>query len=169
MNRTNEDAKLIIESVKPLQERGVVMPCPRCGRNTMNSKLVMNALSRYATLAGQKIYSIEYYEEVEKLIVDCMKVLKTGSDTAVTFESYEGYETIDLCRIFVDAGNTCNYVTASALLSERMEADTRFHLWMAAMIGFAFTHTGWASHTVSARRAEYGLHEAERVHQEILR
>lgn len=46
--RTNDDAKLIIESMKTLQERGVVMPCPRCGRNTMNSKLVMNALSRYA-------------------------------------------------------------------------------------------------------------------------
>lgn len=64
----------------------------------------------FGTLEGQKIYSVEYYEEVEKLIADCMKVLKTGSDAAVTFESYEGYETIELCRIFVDAGNTCNYV-----------------------------------------------------------
>ena len=63
----------------------------------------------FGTLAGRKIYSTEYFEEVEKLIADCMKVLKTGC-ASVTFEAYGGFETIELSRIFVDGGNKCNYI-----------------------------------------------------------
>lgn len=44
----NEMAKRLVESLKPRQLAGEVFPCPRCGRNTMRERPVLNALSRYA-------------------------------------------------------------------------------------------------------------------------
>ena len=44
----NQEAKELIESLMPLQERGAHFPCPRCGYDRMNEKPVRNALSRYA-------------------------------------------------------------------------------------------------------------------------
>jgi len=46
--KTVEEAKLLIEGLMPLQERGEKFPCPRCGYDRMNEKLVRNALSRHA-------------------------------------------------------------------------------------------------------------------------
>ncbi len=49
--RTIEQAKELVESLRPLQEDptdGYVFPCPRCGHNRMDAKPVRNALSRYA-------------------------------------------------------------------------------------------------------------------------
>lgn len=46
----NNQAKAMIESLMPLQERGEHFPCPRCGYDRMNEKPVRNALSRYARI-----------------------------------------------------------------------------------------------------------------------
>lgn len=46
--RNAKEAKSLIESLMPLQEKGVKFPCPRCGRDRMDPKPVRNALSRYA-------------------------------------------------------------------------------------------------------------------------
>ena len=46
--KTSEEAKLLIEGLMPLQERGEKFPCPRCGYDRMNEKPVRNALSRHA-------------------------------------------------------------------------------------------------------------------------
>ncbi|WP_101698690.1 hypothetical protein [Clostridium minihomine] len=49
--RTIEEAKALIESLRPLQEEpadGYIFPCPRCGHSRMDEKPVRNALSRYA-------------------------------------------------------------------------------------------------------------------------
>ena len=42
------DAKIIIDQVADIQRSGKKTLCPRCGRDSMNEKLVRNALSRYA-------------------------------------------------------------------------------------------------------------------------
>lgn len=47
---TPEEAREVIERLMPLQERGVVMPCPRCGEDKMLEKASMNALSRHANV-----------------------------------------------------------------------------------------------------------------------
>ena len=46
--KTIEEAKTLIESLMPMQERGERVPCPRCGYNRMNENPVRNALSRRA-------------------------------------------------------------------------------------------------------------------------
>lgn len=49
--RTIEQAKELVESLRPLQEEpadGYIFPCPRCGYSRMDKKPVRNALSRYA-------------------------------------------------------------------------------------------------------------------------
>ena len=46
--KTIEEAKTLIESLMPMQERGERFPCPRCGYNRMNENPVRNALSRHA-------------------------------------------------------------------------------------------------------------------------
>ena len=46
--KTEAEAKDMIESLKPLQERGFCFPCPRCGHDRMDTKPVRNALSRHA-------------------------------------------------------------------------------------------------------------------------
>lgn len=53
----------------------------------------------YGKLEGQKIYSIEYFEEVERLINDALKILKTGNEAEVTFEHFDNWTTC-LSRIF---------------------------------------------------------------------
>lgn len=53
----------------------------------------------YGKLEGQKCYSIEYFEEVERLINDALKVLKTGNEAEVTFEHFANWTTC-LSRIF---------------------------------------------------------------------
>ena len=46
--KTIDEAKELIESLMPMQERGERFPCPRCGYNRMNENPVRNALSRRA-------------------------------------------------------------------------------------------------------------------------
>lgn len=53
----------------------------------------------YGKLEGQKIYSIECFEEVERLINDALKVLKTGNEAEVTFEHFANWTTC-LSRIY---------------------------------------------------------------------
>lgn len=48
--KTIDEAKALIESLMPMQERGERFPCPRCGHDSMNEKPVRNALSRYANV-----------------------------------------------------------------------------------------------------------------------
>ena len=51
MARTIEQAKELIESLRPMQENptdGYIFPCPRCGHDRMNPVAVRNALSRRA-------------------------------------------------------------------------------------------------------------------------
>jgi Uncharacterized Zn ribbon-containing protein len=45
MEMTNEKAKKILEVQRRRQEKGHILPCPRCGHE-MNPDLTMNALSR---------------------------------------------------------------------------------------------------------------------------
>ena len=46
--KTIEEARILIEKLRPMQEEGCHFPCPRCGHYRMNDKPVRNALSRYA-------------------------------------------------------------------------------------------------------------------------
>ncbi len=51
MQKTTEEAKLLIESLLTLQENptdGYVFPCPRCGHDRMDQRPIRNALSRRA-------------------------------------------------------------------------------------------------------------------------
>ena len=65
----------------------------------MSYEFKASASGFFGTLSGQRLYSVEYYEQVEKLINDCMKVLKTGHDGAtVTFEHFDNSVT-ELARI----------------------------------------------------------------------
>lgn len=44
-------ARIEIEKLLPLQQKGEKFPCPRCGHDRMHSdSVVLNALSRYATV-----------------------------------------------------------------------------------------------------------------------
>lgn len=43
-----KNAKKIVEDIKPMQLKGVNLPCPRCGCDVMNDKPARNALSRHA-------------------------------------------------------------------------------------------------------------------------
>lgn len=53
----------------------------------------------YGKLEGQKIYEIDYYESVDKLINDALKILKTGGEAEVTFEHFDNWTTC-LSRIY---------------------------------------------------------------------
>lgn len=64
----------------------------------------------YGRLEGQKIYSIDYFEEVEKLINDALKVLKTGAEAEVTFEHF-GNTSTGLSRIYNGFDNKAKTVT----------------------------------------------------------
>ena len=52
--KTIEEAKKLVESLKPLQEDcregGYIFPCPRCGYNRMYGTAEKNALSRHANV-----------------------------------------------------------------------------------------------------------------------
>lgn len=52
MSKTIEEAKKLIESLMPVQEKhgADYLPCPRCGHNRMDSVLCHNALSRHASV-----------------------------------------------------------------------------------------------------------------------
>lgn len=47
---------------------------------------------------GMQIYSVDYYEDVERLINDCAKLIKKR-DCQITFQTFTGYNSIDLLRI----------------------------------------------------------------------
>ena len=47
---SEEEARKTIESLRSLQERGEIFPCPRCGYSRMDPKAVRNALSRHANV-----------------------------------------------------------------------------------------------------------------------
>lgn len=49
MNMTDEQ-KTMLEDLKARQDAGEHMPCPRCGRDTMDAEPMHNALSRHADL-----------------------------------------------------------------------------------------------------------------------
>ena len=53
----------------------------------------------YGKLEGQKIYEIDYYESVDRLINDALKILKTGDEAEVTFEHFDNWTTC-LSRIY---------------------------------------------------------------------
>lgn len=53
----------------------------------------------YGKLEGQRIYEIDYYESVDKLINDALKILKTGGEAEVTFEHFDNWTTC-LSRIY---------------------------------------------------------------------
>ncbi len=47
----DEQAKKLVESLRPLRLQGKRFPCPRCGRDTMKTDSpATNALSRYANV-----------------------------------------------------------------------------------------------------------------------
>jgi len=50
--KTIEEARTMLESLGKMQSKGLAvgLPCPRCGRNTMDCKPTRNALSRRATV-----------------------------------------------------------------------------------------------------------------------
>lgn len=50
--KTEQAAKILIESLEPLQtkDKPEKFPCPRCGHYTMDEKPIRNALSRYASV-----------------------------------------------------------------------------------------------------------------------
>ena len=64
----------------------------------------------YGRLEGQKIYSIDYFEDVERLINDALKVLKTGAEAEVTFEHF-GNTSTSLSRIYNSFDNQAKAVT----------------------------------------------------------
>lgn len=47
---------------------------------------------------GEKLYCPEYYENVDRMLDDVMKLLKK-SDAMVTFQLFTGFESIDLLRL----------------------------------------------------------------------
>lgn len=47
---------------------------------------------------GEKLYCPEYYESVDRMIDDVMKLLKKR-DAMVTFQLFTGFESIDLLRL----------------------------------------------------------------------
>ena len=47
---SDDKAKAIIESLMPLQRKGELFPCPRCGKHRMDPVAHRNALSRYANV-----------------------------------------------------------------------------------------------------------------------
>ena len=38
----------LITIIKANQDKGAMMPCPRCGKDNMETEMVYNSLSRYA-------------------------------------------------------------------------------------------------------------------------
>ena len=64
----------------------------------------------YGTLHGQKIYSVDDFTSVEHLIEDALKVLKTGDDAMVTFQSFDN-GTTDLLRIYTKYDGNAERVT----------------------------------------------------------
>ena len=75
----------------------------------MEYEFKTNANGFSGTLNGFRIYNVNEFESVEKLIADCMRVLKTGSGAQVTFQSFDNGNT-DLSRIYVDSDDKCNAV-----------------------------------------------------------
>lgn len=47
---------------------------------------------------AEKIYAIEFFENVDRMLDDAMKILRKD-DAQVTFQLFTGYETIDLLRL----------------------------------------------------------------------
>lgn len=64
----------------------------------------------HGTLTGQKIYDVDRFEEVEKLIADALKVLKNDWNACVTFEHFALTGTA-LSRIYLKADGKAEYVT----------------------------------------------------------
>lgn len=55
------------------------------------------------TFSGEKIYSTDDFESVERLIEDANKLLKSKRETTITFESFRmAYDHTDLLRIYTD-------------------------------------------------------------------
>lgn len=64
----------------------------------------------FGKLEGSKIYEIDYYESVEKLINDALKILRTGGEAEVTFEHFD-LTTTALSRIYTDICGKAEGVT----------------------------------------------------------
>ena len=47
---------------------------------------------------GTKTYSIDYYESIDRCIDDAAKIIKK-QDAGITFQTFTGYESIDLLRV----------------------------------------------------------------------
>ena len=59
---------------------------------------------------GEKIYSLESYESIDSMIDDVCKLLKE-QDAAVTFQSFTGFESIDLLRLLHEYDHSLSMVT----------------------------------------------------------
>lgn len=64
----------------------------------------------HGKLTGHKIYSVDRFEDVERLISDALKVLKTGGDACVTFEHFDLTST-ELSRVYTRADGVAETVT----------------------------------------------------------
>lgn len=59
---------------------------------------------------GSKIYNVEYYECVDRMIDDVCKLLKKRN-AQVTFQSFSGFQSIDLLRLFTENSGTLSSAT----------------------------------------------------------
>jgi len=64
----------------------------------------------FGKLEGQKLYEIDYYESVDKLINDALKILRTGGEAEITFEHFD-LTTTALSRIYTDICGNAEGVT----------------------------------------------------------
>lgn len=81
---------------------------------------------------GEKIYSLESYESIDHMIDDVCKLLKE-QDANITFQSFSGYDSIDLLRLLHEYDHSLSMVTwkynkygyASEIIKEEHNKMTR--------------------------------------------
>lgn len=59
---------------------------------------------------GNKFYNVDYYETVDSMIDDVLKLLKK-SEAMVTFQCFTGFESVDLLRLNKSYDGTISAVT----------------------------------------------------------
>ena len=74
----------------------------------MNFRFNANVSGFYGCFTGDRLYCIDYYEEVEKLINDAYKILKADSPV-ITFEHFCDSGK-DLCRLFKEYDGTLTFI-----------------------------------------------------------
>ena len=66
----------------------------------MSVEFLTHANGFYGTMKSEKMYEVDWFDEVERLINDCTKVLKSGVGAETTFEYFNACFTA-LSRISV--------------------------------------------------------------------